>query len=212
MNIAQVDSAISKASRLMNEDYMAYLDGISAMTNGGKKGGGRRKGGGDLAYLDQQVFGRSSSKPSSYVPQQQIQENVPQHQFSSSVLQESFAQQPPISGYSFPGAESMSMSQSGYQPGASLLTEQRGQQQYVQQPQQVYQPQYQPQQTGGIDYNMIKYLVSEAIKENMAAIKQGMLNEGAVAGIRMPGGNKIQFLDSKGNVYEGQLVLKKKKQ
>ena len=211
MNIAQVDSAISKASRLMNEDYMAYLDGISTMTNGGKKGGGRRKGVNDLAYLDQQVFGRSSSKSNSYMPQQQIQENSQQHQFNSSVLQESFAQQPPISGYSFPGAESMSMSQSGYQPGASLLTEQRNQQ-FVQQPQQVYQPQYQPQQTGGIDYNMIKYLVSEAIKENMTAIKQGMLNEGAVAGIRMPGGNKIQFLDSKGNVYEGQLVLKKKKQ
>ena len=44
MNIAQVDSAISKASRLMNEDYMSYLDGINAMTNGGKKSGGRRKG------------------------------------------------------------------------------------------------------------------------------------------------------------------------
>jgi len=210
MNIAQVDSAISKASRLMNEDYMAYLDGINAMTSGGKKSGGRRKGVNDLAYLDQQVFGRSSSKSNSYVPQQQIQENAQQHQFNSSVLQESFAQQPPISGYSFPGAESMSMSQSGYQPGASLLTEQRNQQ-FVQQPQQVYQPQFQAQ-SGGIDYNMIKYLVSEAIKENIAAIKQGMLNEGAVAGIRMPGGNKIQFLDSKGNVYEGQLVLKKKKQ
>ena len=65
MNIAQVDSAISKASRLMNEDYMAYLDGINAMTNGGKKSGGRRKGGNDLAYLDQQVFGRSSSKSNS---------------------------------------------------------------------------------------------------------------------------------------------------
>lgn len=208
MNIAQVDSAISKASRLMNEDYMTYLDGISAMTNGGKKSGGRRKGGNDLAYLDQQVFGRSSSKSNSYVPQQQIQENAPQRQFSSSALQESFAQTPPISGYSFPGAESMGMSQSGYQPGASLLTEQRSQQPYVQQPQQVYQP----QQTGCINYDMIKYLVSEAIKENMEAIRQNMLNENVMTGIRMPGGNKIQFLDSKGNVYEGQLVLKKKKQ
>ena len=211
MNIAQVDSAISKASRLMNEDYMAYLDGINAMTNGGKKSGGRRKGGNDLAYLDQQVFGRSSSKSNSYAPQQQIQENAPQRQFSSSALQESFAQTPPISGYSFPGAETMGATQSGYQPGASLLTEQRTQQQFVQQPQQVYQPQYQAQ-SSSIDYNMIKYLISEAIKENMAAIKQGMLTEGAVAGIRMSGGNKIQFLDSKGNVYEGQLVLKKKKQ
>ena len=210
MNIAQVDSAISKASRLMNEDYMAYLDGISNMANSGSKKGGKRKGVNDLAYLDEQVFERGSSRTNTYVPQQ-TQENAQPRQFSNSVLQDSFTQIPPMSGSNFPGAETMGITQSGYQPGASLITEQRNQQ-FVQQPQQVYQPQYQSQQMGGIDYNMIKYLVSEAIKENMAAIKQGMLNEGAIAGIRMPGGNKIQFLDSKGNVYEGQLVLKKKKQ
>ena len=205
MNIAQVDSAISKASRLMNEDFMRRVDNADAMRKGKPV-----KGGNDLAYLDEQVFGRGSSRTNTYVPQQ-TRENAQPRQFSNSVLQDSFTQTPPMSGSNFPGAETMGIMPSGYQPGASLITEQRNQQ-FVQQPQQVYQPQYQPQQMGGIDYNMIKYLVSEAIKENMAAIKQGMLNEGAIAGIRMPGGNKIQFLDSKGNVYEGQLILKKKKQ
>ena len=205
MNIAQVDSAISKASRLMNEDFMRRVDNAEAMRKGKPV-----KGVNDLAYLEQQAFGYSGGGRSQQP--KQIQENVAPRQFSNSALQESFAQQPPISGYNFPGAESMSMSQSGYQPGASLLTEQRGvPQHFVQQPQQVYQPQYQPQ-GGGINYDMIKYLVSEAIKENMEIIRQNMLNENVMAGIRMPGGNKIQFLDSKGNVYEGQLVLKKKKQ
>ena len=208
MNPAQVDTAISKASRLMNEDYMAYLDDVSAIATGGKKG--NRRGGNDLAYLDQQVFGYGTSNTPTR-SQQLTQENVTQRQFNNSTLQESFAKMPPISGSNFPGAESMGMTPSGYQPGASLLNEQR-QQTYVQPAQPVYQPQYQQTQTGGIDYNMIKYLVSEAIKENMEIIKQSLLNESTLRGINMPGGNKIQFLDTKGNVYEGQLVLKKRKQ
>ena len=85
------------------------------------------------------------------------------------------------------------------------------QQQFVQQPQTVYQPQYIPQQVSGIDYGMIKALVSEVIRENLNEIKQSLLSEGSLRGINMPGGNKIQFLDSKGNLYEGQLNLKKKK-
>ena len=33
---------------------------------------------------------------------------------------------------------------------------------------------------------------------------------GTLKGMKMCGGNKIQFMDSKGNVYEGILTLKKK--
>ena len=208
MNPVQVDTAISKASRLMNEGYMGLLDNIAAQ-NSGKPG---KRGVNDLAYLEQQAFGYGA-KPSTVTYTPPVQQTAPQRQFSNSALQESFAKTPPISGNNFPGAESMGMTASGYQPGASLLTEQRAQQQFVQ-PQQVYQPQpqYIPQQVNGIDYNTIKYLVSEAIKENLAELKQSMLTESSLRGISMPGGNKIQFLDSKGNVYEGQLILKKKKQ
>ena len=65
-----------------------------------------------------------------------------------------------------------------------------------------------PQNTG-IDYNYIKYLINEAIKENL-----GKLNESAggnnFRGMRLAPGNVFQFIDSKGNLYEGQLKLKKK--
>ena len=51
-----------------------------------------------------------------------------------------------------------------------------------------------------VDYNYIKYLVCEAIKENNSSLRAIKINEG----------NKIQLLDSNGNIYEGVLTLKKK--
>ena len=205
MNQLQVDDAISKASRLMNENYMNMLDNMAASYNG--KPGNKKVN--DLKYLEQQAFGYGSPSNGGYSkqPVQPVHESQqPKRQFSNSVLQEAFATTPPLSGDNFPGAAGMGIG--GYQPGASLLTEQRTQQQQYVQPTYVQVP----QQTGNIDYNMIKYLVSEAVKESLGEIKQSMLNESTLRGINMPGGNKIQFLDSKGNLYEGQLVLKKKKQ
>lgn len=63
-----------------------------------------------------------------------------------------------------------------------------------------------------IDYNYIKYLVEEAVKN---ALSQNMINESKgnnIMGMKMCEGNKIQFMDSKGNIYEGVLKLKKKRQ
>ena len=73
MNPVQVDTAISKASRLMNEGYMGLLDNIAAQ-NSGKPG---KRGVNDLAYLEQQAFGYGA-KPStsSYTPP--VQQSMPQ--------------------------------------------------------------------------------------------------------------------------------------
>jgi hypothetical protein len=63
-----------------------------------------------------------------------------------------------------------------------------------------------------IDYNYIKYMIEEAVKN---ALSQNMLNESTknnFVGMKMCEGNKIQFMDSKGNIYEGVLKLKRKKQ
>lgn len=78
-----------------------------------------------------------------------------------------------------------------------------------QQVHQAQQPQYVPQGGGQIDYNYLKYIINECIKENM----KGKLNEsagGTIVGMKIAPGNKFQFLDSKGNLYEAQLTLKKK--
>lgn len=208
-----VESAISNAALRMSPEYMAHLDRLAPGARG-KGGKGAAMGTSDISALDAQVFGYSTPSSQAQAPRIMQEQSEPR-QFSNDILRESFAQTPPISGNNFPGAENMGNTPSGYVPGASLLREQRvaSQQPYVQQPTYVQQPQYIPQQVGGgIDYNMIKYLVSEAVKENIAEIKQSILNESTLRGINMPGGNKIQFLDNKGNLYEAQLTLKKKKQ
>lgn len=72
------------------------------------------------------------------------------------------------------------------------------------------QPLYVPQQT--VDYGVIRALIDESIKRNLTEIKSAILTEGAqnvVKMMRVSGGNKIQVVDSKGNLYEGTLSLKK---
>jgi hypothetical protein len=55
-------------------------------------------------------------------------------------------------------------------------------------------------------------MIEEAVKN---ALSQNKLNESVnnnILGMKMCEGNKIQFMDSKGNIYEGVLKLKKKRQ
>ena len=69
-----------------------------------------------------------------------------------------------------------------------------------------------PMNTGAsIDYNYLKWIIMECLKEHSS---NNVMNEsvGSVAGLKMMPGNKIQFMDSKGNIYEGVLTLKKKGQ
>jgi hypothetical protein len=79
------------------------------------------------------------------------------------------------------------------------------------QPQYVpQQPQYAPQpQIMGVDYNYIRTIVNECIKANMQQIKEELLNESALKMVRLSGGNKIQLVDNKNNLYESQLEFKK---
>lgn len=71
------------------------------------------------------------------------------------------------------------------------------------------QPQYVPQPSMGIDYNYIKSIVNECIKANMQQIKEELLNEAALKVVRLSGGNKIQLIDNKNNLYESQLEFRK---
>lgn len=82
-------------------------------------------------------------------------------------------------------------------------------QQYVPLQPQVPQPQYVPQMSIGVDYNYIKSIVSECIKENIKQIKEEILNESTLKAIRVGGENKIQLIDSKNNLYESKLEFKK---
>ena len=61
-----------------------------------------------------------------------------------------------------------------------------------------------------IDYNYIKYLIDESIKANLAELKSSLLTEGSIAGMKVKQGGTIAFVDTKNNVFEAKLVLKKK--
>ena len=83
----------------------------------------------------------------------------------------------------------------------------------------VQQEQYQPTQGGSIDYSLIKAIIDESVRRNLEEMKGSMLNESAsspkgpeLRGMTIKDGNKIQFLDAKGNLYEGILKLKKRAQ
>lgn len=67
-------------------------------------------------------------------------------------------------------------------------------------------------QPAGIDSNYIKFLVKEAVKECMDEMKTELLNETTVRGFKVGNGNKLMLIDNKGNLYEGEMKLKKKAQ
>jgi hypothetical protein len=95
----------------------------------------------------------------------------------------------------------------GYTPQQTqpqVVTEQ----QYAPAPQQTYyqQPQYAPM---AIDYNYIRSIVNECVQANMQKIKEEILNESSLKLVRLNGGNKIQLVDNKNNLYESTLTFKK---
>lgn len=74
-------------------------------------------------------------------------------------------------------------------------------------------PQQQPvMQPAGIDSNYLKFLVKEAVKECMDEMKKEILNETTVRGFKVGNGNKLMLIDNKGNLYEGEMKLKKRAQ
>ena len=80
-----------------------------------------------------------------------------------------------------------------------------------QQPQQVVRENiYVPNNTS-IDYSLIKTIVNECISSQMESIKQTLLNESTVKAFTIKDGNKVQFLSKNGDLYEGELKLKKRK-
>lgn len=66
---------------------------------------------------------------------------------------------------------------------------------------------------GMVDYSLIKSLIDESISRHLSEIKDKIINESAngLRAFKFSDGNKVQFLDNKGNLYEGELKLKKKK-
>lgn len=223
---------LAKAQKMITDEQWNRDVERAASIQSGRKGGGE-----DFSALEESLFGASSGPstigydkkelPDSVNYQstdfsgiQRLQEIPEQKDLSNSRLPkailESFKKTPsPVDAFAVDGARNAQteeltrvfnqFNQQNGTPQKQQVREQVTQQRRQQQPQT-----YQPAQ-GGIDYNYIKYLVSEAVKENM----KGMLNESSAGGnmvaMKIAPGNKFQFMDSKGNLYEAQLIKKNKK-
>lgn len=188
-----LDEALARAQVLMSDEYQQKID---AMAPSARKKVGTQKTAQENLW-EQQAFGFSNDTPS---VAEQSQYNIPQVQSTNSIegvdklpefLRESFKQTPVNGGYN------------NYMYSEGPVPLPIGQSK----PQVMPQAQAAPVMGGGIDYNYIKYLMETVIKENK------MVNETAgpsFRGMRLVEGNKFQFIDSKGNVYEGVLTLKKR--
>ena len=215
-----INNVIARAQKMMlDENWNRQVEmGAAAHRAGSINGGGS-----DLSALEAQAFGSSQSSASAnyYTPIPESAMRQPAHSNATSrndgieilretkreinpttsklpkAVLESFAQNPspldsPI-GYDLPPAS--------YYGQPEMITEQAPSMQYAAAPS--------PTPSAGIDYTYIKYLIKEAISEQANILKENTTMNN-FRGMRIADGNVIQFIDAKGNLYEGVLKLKKK--
>lgn len=221
-------NALSRAQQLIhdpnfNRQVESRAAGEAALHKRG--GGGAAQGSAEIANLDAMVFGLGTSTPP---PQRRPQKRMVAEQqnyydggyeeiqqipaqprdlsnckLPQEVL-ESFAANPTPEGYYETGIDKLEGLDALMGAGQKRQVNEAVRPQPQPQPQQYY-----PQPSVGIDYEYVKYLVKEAVKEAMGTLNESVGLNG-MRGMCIGEGNVIQFLDKKGNVYEGKLVLKKK--
>lgn len=181
--MVNLDNAIARAQVLMSEEYQKKMDGMTVSSSKKKKKDNTFSG------LEQQLFGYSDNTVQ--YSQQPLQEQMRNDNISSST--KGLGNLPDFLKESVKNTPLGGVADTGYN--------------------------YAPQQMitasntsmGQIDYNYIKYLMESVIKENTNKLNESA-NVTTFRGMRIAEGNKFQFIDSKGNVYEGVLTLKKRAQ
>lgn len=185
MDQNSLDNAIAAASALINNPTFNAL--VESKTGCARR---KKNGGSDISALEAEAFGgTSSSSISQQLPQIPKNANKTTNSKMPSAILESFKEQPSLSYGMDMVAPPVSYTQPTYSQPKQIVTEQI-----------ITQP-----QTSGIDYNALKFIINECIKENLKTINES----NNLVGVKV-GGGKIQVLDTKGNVYEGVLTLKKK--
>ena len=189
-------ASIQRAAELMNSpEFNRLVESKAPYKSSSKQlgNGGGRSMSNDLAAFEAQAGFRPSSSSS----QQQTTLNEDMRQLPDFNTIKKSMQQNPTPQMAQSASYMMLQQQQQMLPP---------QQQFIQET--VQHPMQMPSYSGqGIDYNYLKYIINECIKENMAT----RLNENTMlSGVKMAGGNTIQFMDSKGNIYEGTLKLIKR--
>lgn len=195
MNQVNFQNSLARAQELMlSEEFNAKVES--------KAGNARKKGNSsnDLALFEAQAFGYSPSQEQTYeqVPTVSTKRPIEQIGLPNAIL-ESFKKMPPMSGDENNGNTMGLLNEIANSIGAAP------QRQMSQVPRNTINEQ---QTAATIDYSLIKTIVEECFRQ----YEKKQLNEGVVRGFKIGTGNKVQFVDSKGNLYEGVLTLKKRAQ
>ena len=194
-----INNALQRAQFLMNsEEFNNRVDAYSRTAKRSGRGGMASAALPNEALLEQQLFGVPAASsptpqvnPASYMPTQPTEADFDRHPGLPREIIESYKKNPsPLTDLSPAVYEQMrgmlNEAPSASSPASAPSAHAGGE---------------------GVNYELIKYIVKECLKE------QNTINEGAgiVKGMRVANGGVIQFIDTKGNLYEGKLVLKKKK-
>lgn len=185
MNETQMNNILSRASQLMNDErFNSIVESTKATSDGS----------GNIISVDKGGYTRPSDDSAFYNDIKDLSSNgrtgLPQE------ILESFRKMPSLSG-------EVNMQQRTLNDLNIAIPKQ--------QPQQVIRENiYAPNNTN-IDYSIIKAIVNECISSQMENIKQSLLNESTVKAFTIKDGNKVQFLSKNGDLYEGELKLKKRK-
>lgn len=206
------ERVIAAAQRLMTDgDFWNRVDEAdrrNASSNGGRANQGSTE---SKAYnsgkqynliTEEQIreaqaarYGDSYTERGSNLPEalRESFKNLPPIQFDDSVM----AQIPD----SFFAGASVNMQKEIQREQA----QQRPQQRQVQQRNQINEY-AQPQQVNtGIDYNYIKFLIQESVKEALKGVQLNESTNNSMIGMKIVNGGTFQFMDSKGHLYEAKL-------
>ena len=217
-----INNVIARAQRLMlDEGFQRDVERAAAAQRGNKVRGGEN----EFADVEAALFGAPSAprgtdiyaktalpesvnyggNPATYGNVQIVKEVAEPHAVNSKVpaaIRESFEKTPyqgtafDVTGQYNPVLDSLAGIQpSNSQPTRTQINEQAPVQGYG---------------NGVINYDVIKYIVNEAVREALKGNLNESVNGSPIRGMKLCEGNVLQFLDSKGNLFEAKLTLKKR--
>lgn len=201
MNESKFNDIMANAQRLMlDEDFNMVVESKAASFAGRKGPSGISNQ--DLRTYERMAFGNSygDEKPITMIKPTNNPSDLNDRRYSKlpQAIRESFAKQPPMTGDNIDntplGMVTKNLALENRETNTSSM-------------QQI------PRQThnsGSIDYSLIKSIIDESVRRHISEVKESILSENTIKGLKISKGNKIQLLDVSGNLYEGVLTLKRK--
>lgn len=201
MNESKFNDIMANAQRLMlDEGFNMAVESKAASFAGRKSPSGISDQ--DLRSYERMAFGNSygDEKPITMIKPTNNQSDLNDRRYSKlpQAIRESFAKQPPMTGDNIDNTP------------LGMITKNLALENREMNTNGTQQAPMQTRNGDGIDYSLIKSIIDESVRRNISEIKESILSENTIKGVKISKGNKIQLLDMSGNLYEGVLTLKRK--